>query len=160
MKKLICGLSALAIMAMPVTVFADTTINEKSDPQSANAVISTEIAPAYIVTIPADTTVKFNDTETDFGAVELTKAQLEPNKVVKVTLTTDNKMENAADSEKVLPYAILNGEDEYTSAEYTTVGDKTELTISITEDDWNAAYAGEYSDTVTFDIEYTDAAAE
>ena len=46
MKKLINGLSALAIMAMPVTAFAEpTTINETSDPQSANAVITTEIAP-------------------------------------------------------------------------------------------------------------------
>ena len=35
-------------------------------------------------------------------------------------------------------------------------GDKTELSIHITANDWNAAYAGEYSDTVTFTVSYED----
>jgi len=37
---------------------------------------------------------------------------------------------------------------------YLTEGDKTELFIHITPDDWKAAYAGEYSDTVTFTVSY------
>ena len=32
--------------------------------------------------------------------------------------------------------------------------EKTELTICITADAWNAAYAGDYSDTVTFTVSY------
>ena len=76
MKKLISGLSALAIMAMPLTAYADTTIDQDTaKPQKAEAVITTEVAPAYIVTIPSDTKVKFNSVNTDFGTVELTKAQ-------------------------------------------------------------------------------------
>jgi hypothetical protein len=43
---------------------------------------------------------------------------------------------------------------DFTSATYLTEGDKTELSIHITADDWNAAYAGEYSDTVTFTVSY------
>lgn len=167
MKKLISGLSALAILAMPVTAFAEpTTINETSDPQSANAVITTEIAPAYIVTIPLDTKVTFNTENTDFGTIELTKAQLDPGKAVKVSLVTDSKMENKADEEKTLAYTIFEGtsvavsEKVFTSAEYTAVGDKTDLTINITAEDWQTAYAGEYSDTVTFNVEYTDAVPE
>ena len=165
MKKLISGLSALAIMAMPLTAFADTTIDETTpEPKQAEAVITTEIAPSYIVTIPSDTKVTFNTVNTDFGTVELTKAQLDPGKVVKVSLTNDNKMENKADESKTLAYSIFEGKGEdvtdkaFVSAEYTAVGDKTDLTINITEDDWNAAFAGEYSDTVTFNVEYTDAA--
>ena len=165
MKKLISGLSALAIMAMPLTAYADTTIDQDTaKPQKAEAVITTEVAPAYIVTIPSDTKVKFNSVNTDFGTVELTKAQLEPGKVVKVTLTTDNKLENKADEEKTIAYTIFEGmgedvtETEFAAGTYQAVGDKTDLTINITQDEWNAAYAGEYSDTVTFNVEYTDAA--
>lgn len=35
-----------------------------------------------------------------------------------------------------------------------TAGDRTALTIDITQADWDAAYAGNYSDTVTFTISY------
>ena len=35
-------------------------------------------------------------------------------------------------------------------------GDTCPLAITITQDDWDKAYAGEYSDTITFDIQYTD----
>ena len=167
MKKLISGLSALAIMAMPMTAFADTTIDQDTTPkpQSAQTEITTEIAPAYIVTIPTDTEVKFNTENTDFGAIELTKAQLDPGKAVKVTLTTDNKLENKADETKTLAYTIFEGKGEavtdkvFAAAFYQAVGDKTDLTINITQDDWNKAYAGKYSDTVTFTISYEDATA-
>lgn len=168
MKKLISGLSALAIMAMPLTAYAaeqPAQINENSDPQSAQTVITTEIAPAYIVTIPTDTAVTFNTENTDFGAIELTKAQLDPGKAVKVTLTTDNKLENKADETKTLAYTIFEGKADavtdtvFAEAYYQAVGDKTDLTINITQDDWNKAYAGEYSDTVTFTISYEDAPA-
>ena len=117
------------------------------------------VAPkeTYTVTIPANTTVAFNATETDFGAIEVTAAQIHPNKCIKVELTSDGKLENSIDATKVIPYAIKDSEGAaFTSATYLTEGDKTELSIHITADDWNAAYAGEYSDTVTFTITYED----
>lgn len=177
MKKyrFISGLSALAVMAMPLTAFAaaePTQINEKSVPQSAQAEITTEIAPSYIVTIPADTKVKFNDTQTDFGKVELTKAQLDPGKVVKVTVNSDGELNNAADDKKVIPYTVMA---QYASGaegevyipfktaeqplEMDTEGQKFALSIEIGEEDWNKAYAGSYSDTVTFNVSYEDAPA-
>ena len=164
MKKLISGLSALAIMAMPLTAYAANPITETTE-QKGEAVITTKINPAYIVTIPTDTAVTFNTENTDFGAVELTKAQLNPGKVVKVTRTTDNKLENKADETKTLAYTIFEGKAEavtdtvFAEAYYQTVGDKTDLTVNIKQDDWNKAYAGEYSDTVTFTISYEDAPA-
>lgn len=145
MKKLISGLSALAIMAMPLTAFADTTIDETTPtPKQGKAVITTEIAPSYIVTIPADTAVKFNALTTDFGKVELTKAQIEPGKAVKVTVNSDGELNNAADEKKVIPYTVM--------AQYASGAEG--------EEDWNKAYAGKYSDTVTFGVEYTDATPE
>ena len=111
MKKyrFISGLSALAVMAMPMTAFAaaePTQINEKSDPQSVQAVITTEIAPSYIVTIPADTTVAFNALSTDFGKVELTQARLDPSKQVVVTVDTDGELNTAKDDTKIIPYMV------------------------------------------------------
>ena len=169
-RRFISGLSALAIMAMPMTAFAaagPTQINEQSDPQSAQAKITTEIAPTYIVTIPADTTVAFNDLTTDFGTVELTQARLDPGKVVRVHLDSDYKLKNKADESKTILYDIVSTDDGGTSgslknfdAQLEFESDACPLTIKITQDDWNAAYAGKYSDTVTFNVQYTDAAPE
>ena len=167
-RRFISGLSALAIMAMPMTAFAaeaPTQINEQSDPQSAQAKITTEIAPTYIVTIPADTTVAFNTLRTDFGSVELTEARLEPNAFIRVSLDSDYELKNAADATKTIPYDVVmeeQNEDQefvYNSVKgediiLTETGEKADLDIDITQDDWDSAYAGNYSDTVTFNVQY------
>ena len=151
MKKLFPLILAVAMLAtMSVTAFAANTAGGEAD-------ITTSIAPTYTVTIPADVNVQFNATETAFGAIEVEAAQIHPDKCIKVELTSDGKLENSIDAAKVIPYAIKDSEGAaFTSATYLTEGDKTELSIHITADDWNAAYAGEYSDTVTFTITYED----
>lgn len=160
MKKLLAIIiAAVMILACSFTAFAE--VNQDSDPQQQSAVISADVEPAYIVSIPADTTVAFNTEYTDFGAVELTSARLEPDKCVKVTLTTDGELNNSVDDTKVIPYTIVEGKADsatdttYTTAAYLAEGDKTDLTIKITQDDWNNAYAGHYGDTVIFDVAYT-----
>ena len=162
-------------MAMPITAFAaaePTEINEQSDPQSADVLVTTEIAPTYIVTIPADTTVAFNDLSTDFGSVELTQARLDPGKQVVVSVDTDGELNNEADDSKIIPYMVTAqyatgavGE-EYMPFDvsdrdltFDTAGQAFAMEIQISEDDWNNAYAGEYSDTVTFNVSYEDVPA-
>ena len=89
--------------------------------------------------------------------VEVTASQIHPDKCIKVAIATDKELNNAIDNTKVIPYAIKDSEGaEFTSATYLTEGDKTELSIHITASDWNAAYAGDYSDTVTFTVSYED----
>ena len=151
MKKLFAIVLTFALLAsLSVTAFAANTTGGKAD-------ITTSIAPTYTVTIPADVNVQFNATETAFGTVEVAASQIHPDKCIKVALTTDNELNNAIDNTKVIPYAIKDSEGaEFTSATYLTEGDKTELSIHITTDDWNAAYAGDYSDTVTFTVSYED----
>ena len=175
MKKLISGISALLTAAMliaPMSAFADTTINEKSVPQSGQTNVTLDIAPTYIVTIPADTTVTFNNTQTDFGRVELTQARLDPGKQVVVTVVTDGELNNAADAEKVIPYTVMA---QYASGAeggvylpfdvndsdltFDTAGQAFAMTIEITEEDWNKAYAGSYGDTVLFNVSYEDVPA-
>ena len=149
MKKVFAVLMSVVMLAsVSVTALAENTIGGDAD-------ITTSIAPTYTVTIPADVNVQFNATETDFGKIEVTASQIHPDKCIKVALTTDNELNNAIDNTKVIPYVIEDGEgNAFTSATYLTEGDMTELSIHITAEDWNAAYAGDYSDTVTFTVSY------
>ena len=150
MKKLIGILLVVALFAtMAVPALAADT-----DTKTTDTNITLSVAPTYTVTIPANTTVTFNATETSFGAIEVTAAQIHPDKWIRVTIAYDGKLENAVESTKVIPYVIKAGDAEFTSATYLTAGDKTDLTINIAQDDWNKAYAGEYSDTVTFTVSY------
>ena len=151
MKKLFALILTVAMIAsMSVAAFAANSAGGDAD-------ITTSIAPTYTVTIPADVNVAFNATETAFGTIEVTASQIHPDKCIKVELTSDGKLENSIDATKVIPYAIKDSEGAaFTSATYLTEGDKTELSIHITADDWNAAYAGDYSDTVIFTVSYED----
>lgn len=151
MKKLFAVVLTFALLAsLSVTAFAANTTGGDAD-------ITTSIAPTYTVTIPADVNVAFNATETAFGTIEVTASQIHPDKCIKVALATDKELNNAIDNTKVIPYAIKDSEGaEFNSATYLTEGDKTELSIHITANDWNAAYAGDYSDTVTFTVSYED----
>lgn len=152
MKKIISVLSALAIMAAMAVPFSASA-------ESKGTVISTEIEPTYLVTIPADVKVVSGQEKTDFGSVKLDKAQLEPDKCIKVTLVSDNLLKHQKDKTKTLTYTINEKTDKetvFTSANYLTAGEKTDLTIGITKEEWEKAYAGVYSNTVTFKIEYTD----
>ena len=151
MKKVFAVILTLCLLAsMSVTAFAANTTGGKAD-------ITTSIEPTYTVTIPADVNVQFNATETAFGTIEVTTSQIHPDKCIKVALASDGKLENSIDTTKVIPYAIKYGAgNAFTSATYLTEGDKTALSIHITADDWNAAYAGDYSDTVIFTVSYED----
>ena len=151
MKKLFALILTVAMLAtMSVTAFA-------TDISFGEADITTSIAPTYTVAIPADVNVVFNNTKTAFGTIEVIDSQIHPNKCINVEMTFDGKLENSIDATKVIPYAIKDSQDaDFVSATYLTEGDATELYIHITADDWNAAYAGDYSDTVTFTITYED----
>jgi len=152
MKKII---SSICMMTM-LTAFA---VPFSASAESKGTVISTEIEPTYLVTIPADVKVVSGQEKTDFGSVKLDKAQLEPDKCIKVTLISDNLLKHQKDKTKTLTYTINEKTDKetvFTSADYLTAGEKTDLTIGITKEEWEKAYAGVYSNTVTFKIEYTD----
>lgn len=154
MKKLTALVLAIVLsLSMSVTAFA-AGINQGSDPKTADVTVTTSIAPTYTVTIPADTNVTFNTLSTSFGAVKLESAQIDPGYAVQVELNASGTLKNQADSSKTIAYTIKDANGAFTGAQYTTAGDKTDLTIDITQDEWNAAFAGDYSDTVTFTVSY------
>ena len=100
MKKLVAiMLAATMLVAMSVTAFAGNSTG-------GDAILTTSITPTYTVTIPANTTVAFNATKTDFGKIEVTASQIHPDKCIKVELTTDGELNNTIDNRKVIPYVI------------------------------------------------------
>lgn len=157
MKKTIAMISALAML----TAFA---VPFSASAEDKGAVISTEIQPTYVVNIPANLTVAQNAEKTNFGAVTLASAQIEPDKCITVTLNASGALKNKKDNTKTLPYTIYQGKADaanltaFTSATYLTAGESTDLTVGITAANWRSAFAGEYSDTVTFRIAYANKA--
>ena len=147
MKKLTALVLVIVLsLSLSVTAFAA---------DDRGTAITTSIDPTYTVTIPANTNVTFNTLSTSFGAVTLTAAQIDPGYAVKVELNASGTLKNQADNTKTIAYTVndANG-DAFTVGTYTTAGDKTDLTIDITQEAWNAAFAGQYSDTVTFTVSY------
>ena len=153
-KKLIMVVLVGALMT--ATGITATAVDYPGGSQATE--ITTAVAPAFTVTIPADTTVAFNALETDFGAVTLESARLAPNKAVKVTLDASGLLKNADDSTKTIPYTIKKTDGTVcNSVQYRTAGETTALKIGIEQAAWDAAFAGDYSDTVNFNISYVDA---
>lgn len=154
MKKIFALLLTVVICSsLSLSVFA-AEIKQDSVRQNAEVTLSATIEPTYTVTIPADATVTFNAETTSFGFIKVDAAQIEPDKCIKVSLDTDGELNNQTDVTKVIPYTVKAGSEVFTSATYLNAGDLTNLTINISKDDWNKAYAGEYKDTVTFKVEY------
>lgn len=156
MKKWIALFLTLALtLSLPVTAFA-AEINQDSDPKTADATVTTSIEPTYTVTIPGNVQVEFNATSTNFGTIKLAAAQIAPGYAVKVELDASGELKNQADETKTIAYAVNSADGAFESAEYQDEGDSTALTIDITQAAWDAAYAGNYSDTVTFTVSYID----
>ena len=157
MKKLL----TIALVGAMLTATGITAFAVDYPGGTQNTEITTSVEPTFTVTVPADTTVPFNALSTEFGSVELESARLAPNKAVQVTVTSDYNLNNSIDDTVVIPYS-LNTAEEAVDADYaatfTTAGEKVDLTINITQTDWDAAAAGDYGDTVTFNISYVDAA--
>lgn len=154
MRKIFTLFLALILsLTLCTAVFAET-VDQDADLKTATTTITSTITPTYTVTIPMDIEVEFNKQITNFGTVELSKAQIEPLKCVKVTLNASGTLKNADDLNKTIPYAIKSGNTAFSSETYLTAGDKTELAIHIEPSAWDAAFAGTYSDTVTFTIVY------
>ena len=158
MKKLTAVLLTMVMaLSMTSTTFATEITEGDGSPKSEEVTISASIAPTYTVTIPKDMEVEFNKTSTTFGTISLDEAQIDPGYVVKVELTASGLLKNKADTTKTIAYAINAGGTAFRSQEYTAAGQNTPLTIDITQQAWDQAYAGEYADTVTFTISYAEA---
>lgn len=149
MKKLTSFALAFALCAASaVSAFA-------ANPTSGVTTIKTNIQPTYTVEIPAQTSIPFNATSTPLATkLGLSKAQLDPNHKVTVTATA-NALKNDKDSSKTIPFTLHNENGSaFTSAEFTDTTKKVQLSVHIAQSAWDAAPAGNYTGSVTFNIAY------
>lgn len=161
MKKLL----TLALVAAMMTATGITAFAVEYPGGTQDTEITTTVAPTFTVTIPADTAVPFNSLNTDFGSVTLESARLAPNKVVAVDVSSDYTLKNSTDNQEIIPYTVTTFADGTTDVMevkgntlyFDEAGDSYDLTIKIRQVAWDAAAAGDYSDTVTFNIAYVDA---
>lgn len=158
MKKLTAILlTSVLTLSLSSTAFAADINEADGSPKNTDVTVTTSIEPTYTVTIPANTTVDFNATSTDFGSVKLDVAQLDPGYAVNVALNTSGTLKNAADASKTIAYTVENKNGRFLGTSFFTAGQEIPLTINITQDAWNSAFAGDYSDTMTFTVSYVEA---
>ena len=164
MKKILSMPLALTlVLAASTSVFA-ADINQNSTQQKADTTVTFKVDPVYTVTIPANVTLD-QKTGTD-GTITYEKdltvsasdVRLLEGKKVQVTLESSFKLttgEQGAQSE--LPYTVKVG----TSGSAITNGDVVADFTTLDSDKWsstlhfaaeNPTYAGDYKDTVTFNI--------
>ena len=164
MKKILSMPLALTlVLAASTSVFA-ADINQNSTQQKADTTVTFKVDPVYTVTIPANVTLD-QKTGTD-GTITYEKdltvsasdVRLLEGKKVQVTLESSFKLttgEQGAQYE--LPYTVKVG----TSGSAITSGDVVADFTTLDSDKWsstlhfaaeNPTYAGDYKDTVTFNI--------
>lgn len=119
--------------------------------------ISTKAEQAeYELSYPADIEIPWQTTAMDIGEVTATKMLIEPEKMVKVSISSQNsfKLVNEKDSEKTIAYSLLNEDISFFPGDY---GESFTLSVEVEETEWLYAASGKHSDILTFTAEYTDA---
>ncbi|MBO5943810.1 MAG: hypothetical protein J6Q50_00775 [Clostridia bacterium] len=148
MKKFFSVGLAIVMLTLCITpVFAN--------PQSIE--ISTKADRAeYELTYPADIEIPWQTTAIGIGEVTATKMLIEPGKMVKVTVASQNNFNlvNEADSTKTIEYSLQNEDISFFPGDY---GESFTLSVEIEDDEWLHAASGKHSDILTFTAEYTDA---
>lgn len=141
----------LIVLAVSKPVFA-AEVDQDSHP-SSEVPVTLSITPSYIVSIPASVTIGFNETITKMGRIQASHMQIEANKRVNVSATT-GKLENNRDKAKTISYKLMDEANEFSSINLSDTLEKADLSIAITENDWNKAYGGSYKGIITFTISY------
>lgn len=175
MKKILAiVLSVVMLFAVCVPAFAAEVVINDNQPEivdgkqtgDSRVYTSTETAPdfvSYVVTIPAETPIKWGTTKTLFSYS--VKTQLDLGKRLSVTAVSQSgtqEMKNA-NTDKTLPYTFsyTNQAGIVNTLSYTTdneiVDTNRTFNIDITEATWQAAPVAEYEDYLTFTVEIVDA---
>ena len=148
MKKLFSvGLAIVMLMVCVTPVFA---VGQSME-------ISTSADRAeYELTYPADIEIPWQTTTMEIGEVTATKMLIEPGKMVKVSISSQNdfKLANEKDDAKTIAYSLLNEDISFFPGEY---GKSFTLSVEVEDEEWLRAASGKHSDILTFTAEYTDA---
>ena len=120
MKKRSIRTGILFALLTPVLLIcAENPIYAATTQTAGSATVSYHVDPAYQVTIPVDTSMQFNETETSYGNIVVEQAQIEDGKCIQVSLLSDLNLKNSNNSKAVIPYQIL-AQDEAGSRPFTS----------------------------------------
>lgn len=153
MKKFLSVLVAVTVLSLSCLLSASA--GTLSPPQvSGETEIYTERTEDIAVMYPADVGIPWN-TEGDFeiGAISAETMVIAPNKKVVISVASQNDCSLVGDG-GYIPYT-LGGAG---GVEFTVVNDDSvfPLTVNIAKEDWNKASAGDYSDILTFTLDYVE----
>ena len=161
-KALTLALVAALLTATGITAYA-TDITADSDPKTGGTNVTYAVAPVYTVVIPE--TVTLGNTEVTeqikiYGATANDNVVIGKTQKVNVALTESAngfKVKTADGDEVAYTVNDKNTVDDLTTvAECTAADGKKDTDITFTKTG-TAAYAGTYSDTLTFTVSVTDA---
>ena len=162
MKKRSIRTGILFALLTPVLLIcAENPIYAATTQTAGSATVSYHVDPAYQVTIPVDTSMRFNETETSYGNIVVEQAQIEDGKCIQVSLLSDLNLKNSNNSKAVIPlsdfWRRMRREAGHLHQRSIQKPGKRHLLLSrLKKEDWKKAAAGEYADTVTFTISYVD----
>lgn len=152
MKKIIASLCLMTVLCSvcTITAFAENTTG-------GSTTISTEVKPAYTVTIPEKLEIPYNSTEAKELTLAASDVSLEDGKSVVVTAAGSGAFAMANGS-KTLAYELSKAASPWNAvakdgevASFTENGSKT---IYAKVPDWSSTVAGKYSGTITFTVSY------
>lgn len=153
MKKLIASVMAGAMLAASCMGGASAAVLDRDTP-SGTAVVRTSCEVDYSVVIPADMEIPFGSLDTEIGRVYADVMKIEAGMGVYVTVASQEeyRLMDAGGAERGIPY-VLTGADAIC---FDRVNDPTQfpLNAQIAQQEWDAAYAGDYEDTLLFTVSY------
>ena len=163
MKKRISAIAALALLsALSLTAFAaDTEINRDSADKTGSTAVTFTVDPAYTVTIPETVTLTLNrdsvsDDDKYIGTGSITAGAVRLDKGAAVTVTVAGDFTLTSTEGAQLAYkAYVNGETAALTSGAVVIVFGTSVTAqsaALTYKAAEPAYAGVYSDTLTFTI--------
>ncbi len=148
MRKILSVVLALTMLAIcTVPCFAETQ----------SMTISTKGEVAYELSYPADTEIPWLTRSMGIGEVTAVLLNIEPSKVVKVSVTSayGYKLANDTDASKTIAYTLSGADDiRFLPGEF---GKSYALSVSVSDSQWQRAASGKHSDLLTFTAEYVNA---
>lgn len=155
MKKIITSLCLLTLFCSlyTFTAFAENTTGGATT-------ISTEVNPAYTITIPEKLEILYNSTDAKALTLNASDLLLEAGKSVVVTAAGSGEDDafTMANGNKTLAYELSKDSSPWVAVgkngEVTSFSENGSKTIYVKVPDWSSAAAGKYSGTITFTVSY------
>lgn len=156
MKKIV-SMIMMVLLISPVAIQAKE-IDQESTNKTEDTKVTTSVDSTYLVVIPEDCKITKGTLNTTMElAVE---GNPTPDASIQVDVAA-TELCNQGNKEYKIPYQLTSEGKEFNKITYSEseirTGTKTPLSIDITKEAWDNAFAGDYSATLTFAIQYLEA---